>query len=96
MITGEDLLRVLDEMETIIENAPGKVVITSGHGSGMGEYGVYEHPSWALNSAVRAVPWATAKGENRNLYEVRGRTAMETETSEPTVEEHLRALGYRA
>lgn len=37
----------LDEVETVIENLLGKVVVTSDHGNGMGEWGVYAHPRWA-------------------------------------------------
>lgn len=90
---GKNLLRVLDEVETVIENSSGKVVITSDHGNGMGEWGVYGHPAWAINSEVRRVPWATATGESRRNYEIEGREKMSTKTQ--TVEENLRALGYR-
>lgn len=92
---GQNLVRVLDEIKTIVENASGKIVITSDHGNGMGEWGVYGHPGWAINSKVRNVPWAIATGKGKKTYTIKGQSEMETDVLEPSVEEHLRALGYQ-
>jgi hypothetical protein len=93
---GRNLLRVLDEVQTLLGNLDGKVVVTADHGNAMGEWFVYGHPNDMPLPIIKRVPWAVARGEGRHDYRVRGREAMATDLGEQDLEEHLRALGYRA
>ena len=91
---GQNLLRVLDEVEAIIRNSEGKIVVTSDHGNAMGEWGIYGHPANVPINVIRNVPWAETDGLGEHTYEVKGRGHMTTEAKTPSVEEHLQALGY--
>lgn len=92
---GQNLLRGLDEVHTLVRNTEGKVVITSDHGNGLGECGVYGHPPTTFIGAVRKVPWVEIDGLGINDYEIKGKAAMTTNSDETSVEEQLEALGYR-
>lgn len=92
---GKNLLRVLDEVKTIIENTDGKVVVTSDHGNAFGEWGIYGHPRYVPIKVLRSVPWVEANGCGEKTYEINGVEEMTTEEEEPTLNEHLEALGYR-
>lgn len=92
---GQNLLTVLDHVETILDNVTGTIAITSDHGNFVGEWGLYGHPSWVPLPAVKRVPWAVAEGNNQESYKIRDRDSITTvETEEPSVKEHLRQLGY--
>lgn len=91
---GENLLVVLDEVKTLIENTEGKVVVTSDHGNAMGSFGVYGHPKGQLHPKVRYVPWAVAEGQGGNDYKLKSRDEMETGASLQR-DELLQNLGYK-
>ena len=91
---GQNLLRVLDEVETLIDNVDGKVVITSDHGNAMGEFGFHGHPIYIPHPVVKRVPWAEARGADSGEYEVQGVEAISTGLNEQTLHENLSALGY--
>lgn len=59
---GQNLLLVLDHVETLIENFEGTVAVTSDHGNAMGEFGLYGHPGREAAPSIRGVPWAIASG----------------------------------
>lgn len=92
---GQNLLRGLDEVQTLVENTDADLVITSDHGNALGEMRMYGHPRYAAIPAVRKVPWVRVDCQGGGDYEVRGREAMTTGSEESTISENLRALGYR-
>lgn len=57
---GRNLLLVLDEVETLIDQFEGDVAVTSDHGNAMGEFGLYGHPFRGATPSIRRVPWAVA------------------------------------
>ena len=92
---GKHLLNVLDHVSVIIENVSGHVAITADHGNALGEFGVYGHPGYCLVPSVKRVPWATATGEGKETYTIRGVRENATDTmDEGEIDEHLRDLGY--
>ncbi|MFC7229668.1 LTA synthase family protein [Salinirubellus salinus] len=93
---GQNLLGVLDEVETVIRNVEGTVVVTSDHGNAMGEWFVYGHPKHNPVPAVKRVPWVLAEGAGRDDFEVREPEHVATGLGEQDLGEHLRALGYRS
>lgn len=88
------LERGLEEVERVVEDVEGTVLVTSDHGNLLGEYGFYGHPESMPLPPVRFVPWATVSGEGRR--EIDGVSRAEASDGELTdLEEHLEALGYR-
>jgi len=92
---GRNVLTVLDEVQTIIDNVSGTVVITSDHGNALGEFGIYGHPRYCALPSLRKVPWVEASGKGLEEYEVQGRSAMRTGLGEHDLDENLRSLGYK-
>lgn len=45
--TSKKLIRGLDEVEKIVRNSEGNIIIISDHGNALGEWGLYGHPGWA-------------------------------------------------
>jgi hypothetical protein len=85
---------VLEEVEKIIRNSDGRIIVTSDHGNALGEWGFYGHPRHVPISSIRRVPWAETSGIGENNYEVKGKEKMTTEVENLSVEENLEALGY--
>lgn len=52
-----NLIYVLKEVERLIENVDGKVVITSDHGELLGERGLFGHSFLITCKELRVVPW---------------------------------------
>lgn len=102
--TIDNLLLVLEEVEKLVEQLEGKIVITADHGEAFGEYFVFEHPSSVYIKALAEVPWFVIdKGKRRlaPLNKVPVSKATSLEESQPVnsgdqevLEERLRALGY--
>lgn len=91
---GKNLHRGLDEVETIVRDCQGDIIITSDHGNAMGEFGVHGHPDNHFIDSVRKVPWAKASGLGEGDYEVKGEERMKTMEVARSVENHLHRLGY--
>lgn len=90
----DNLRRALDDVELLLENVDAeRVAITADHGDALGEWGIYDHPVGCLHPAVRTVPWATTAATDRGTYEPD--LELERENGESSVEDRLRALGYR-
>lgn len=88
----DNLEFVLNEVSLLRENLPVKnTIITSDHGTALGEWGVYGHSGLPI-SAVRTVPWVSVPTEDvrSHIPEV-----TLTDDDETAVEEQLSALGYR-
>lgn len=96
---GQNLLLVLDHVETLIKNFDGKVAITADHGNAMGEFGLYGHPGRLAAPPIRRVPWAVTSGLGLDTYEVKNIDEVTSEgdsrDTNPELEQHLRDLGYQ-
>lgn len=55
---GQNLLTVLDQVETVVDRVEGNIAVTSDHGNAMGEFGLYGHPFSGAVPSIRRVPWA--------------------------------------
>lgn len=92
----ETLSYVLDEVDRLLEEIDGRVVVTSDHGNCIGERGwplpirQWGHPPGLRQSAVRSVPWLIREGDRR---EVMADDVGYENVAEPT-ERQLDALGY--
>jgi hypothetical protein len=83
---------LFEEINLIQKSCSGRIAVTSDHGNGMGEFGVYGHPRGIPTKSVRQVPWYEMEGEDSREYTPA--TEFEVEHSSD-VEERLLALGYK-
>lgn len=91
---GQNLMMALDEVQTIINNVTGDIIISSDHGNSLGEYGFYGHPRHVPTPELRRVPLARAEGLDLDTYTIKGRKQRKTDTETLSVDQNLRALGY--
>lgn len=89
-----NLRLVLDDIEqTLLNNLDAeKVVITSDHGNGMSEWGLYGHGRNQPFAALREVPWCTTTAVDDETYTPE--LEPETGASEDLAQERLEGLGY--
>lgn len=85
---------VLDEIQTLVTSIDARIVLTADHGNGLGEAGVYGHPTGLATRELRAVPVFELTATDTGGYEPEV-DWNEEDVSEDTVNERLRALGYR-
>lgn len=92
---------VFPHVERLVEELPGLTVLTSDHGNLLGEYTfpvpvkTYGHPPGIYRQELLTVPWVQfeTQGERRPITtELPGESEK---PSEQTIENRLRALGYR-
>ena len=93
----ENLRYVLDSVEVLLNNVnASKVVITADHAEAIGEWGVYNHPIGVPLKSVRTVPWyQTTATDNGSVNPDVENLKTKQKSDDQTVEEKLRALGYR-
>lgn len=87
----EEVKEGLDTLSTLLENYDAdSVLITADHGEAFGEWNDYGHNDGKINPKVRKVPlaWTTATDNGTREPQV-------NQSGSATVEEHLKALGYR-
>jgi hypothetical protein len=92
---GQNLSFGLDEVETIVREVSGRVVVTSDHGNALGEWGLYGHPRSVPIPVIKRVPWAETTGEGKREYEIKSKAEIRTGLGEQDLNSHLEALGYR-
>ncbi|QLD87074.1 hypothetical protein HWV23_15530 [Natronomonas halophila] len=83
----------LDDIELLLNNLDAtETIITSDHGNGMGEWGIYGHPLHMPFEPLRKVPWiqTTARDQQTHTPE-----EYEATTDETSIEDRLAALGYK-
>ncbi|ELZ04601.1 hypothetical protein [Natrialba aegyptia] len=90
---GQNLLTVLDEVDTLLTHLSGTIAITADHANGLGELGVYGHPGYSPVPAVKRVPWVTAVGQGQS-YSVSDLDALMDRNEGSNTDEQLEALGY--
>lgn len=75
----ENLRYVLDYLPVLLENVDAeRVAITADHRNGLGEFGVFGHPSQVLTPELRKVPWSET-------------TAMDKKTRKPELCQYNRS-----
>ena len=92
----DNLRYALDDVAILLDNLDAeRVVLTADHGNGVGEFGVYGHPSDLLVPAVRRVPWVETTARDTGDHDPA--TWLETTddaTTDADVQDRLQALGY--
>lgn len=89
---------VLPSVKRLVEELPGKTIVTSDHGNAFGLRGVpvpvriYGHPGGLRYEALVKVPWIEFESDKRREIESGSVTAEETDSD--VVQERLKALGY--
>jgi hypothetical protein len=83
---------VLDSVETLLNNIDAdRTIISSDHGEAFGEWSMYGHQIAALHPHVKYVPWAETTAKDTMSHNPN----REWTKSDHSVEDHLRALGYK-
>lgn len=89
----ENLELVLPHAMTLVDQLDGKSVITSDHGNGFGEWGIYGHDPYRHIAQLTTVPWVEFDAERRNVRPS-DRICSSRELDVGTVSERLQHLGY--
>lgn len=84
---------VLDEVEILLNNFDGNVVLSSDHGEAFGKFGFWRHPPGCPLPSVRRVPWVETTGRDSGEYEPIAPGPTEVDTS-ADVETRMENLGY--
>jgi len=89
----DNLRWVLDDIQIILENVDAETVtITADHGECFGERGMYGHPRHGRVDALRRVPWIQTEAIDKETHEPE---PIDETTETMTVDDQLKALGYR-
>lgn len=90
---------VAGEVERLLSEIEGKVVVTSDHGNLFGKYTFpvpikeFGHSSGLPQPSLATVPWAVREGNRRRITE--GGSHSSSEASADEIASHLEALGYK-
>lgn len=85
---------VLEDVALLRENVSADTfVISADHGQALGEYFVAGHPDGIPIAVLREVPWIETDATDRGTHEPAASDARAE--SEESIDEKLRALGYR-
>lgn len=93
----DNLQWVLDDVDLLTTNCDADMVVTSDHGNGLGELGIYGHPNGIPFDVVREVPWVPISGRDEAEYEPElpdGYLRSEHGIASEELSDHLNALGY--
>ncbi|RDI70204.1 hypothetical protein [Halopelagius longus] len=83
---------VLEEVELLLENVEGDVVISADHANALGEWGVFGHPRNSWVPAAKRVPWLELESTDQETYEPDPLPAPDDEAD---IDAQLEALGYK-
>lgn len=90
----DNLRYVLNSVQKLVKNYDAdRSVITSDHGNGFGEHGIYGHPRHCAFPQVRKVPWVLIN--SRDEKQTHPKVSEKPREDGVDVEDRLRALGYR-
>jgi hypothetical protein len=95
-----NLRRVLPSVERLLDELPGKTVVTADHGNMLGERArpipirEWGHPRGIYTSELVTVPWLVVDGETRRDIVAEQGVEGEDGAEEDVVKERLRQLGY--
>lgn len=87
----DNLRWVLEDIDRLRRAVDADLLVTSDHGNGMGEWGVWSHPPNSRVPVLRRVPWVHCEGRGQGGFESVGRGG---EGVDAGVDEQLAALGY--
>lgn len=91
---------VLEHVERLISEIPGKTVISSDHGNYVGERASlipiheYGHPRGLYDKPVVCIPWLECTSGDRREIVTEPSSAAHSETDSETVKNRLQNLGY--
>ncbi|WP_436932535.1 hypothetical protein [Halosimplex halobium] len=88
----ENLEVTLPYVEELVDQLPGKTVITSDHGNALGRRGVYGHPNRCFMKELVTVPWLIVPFDQRR--ETTPSEIREQSMGHSDVEDRLADLGY--
>lgn len=97
----QTLLLVLEHAEEVVEELPGKTVITSDHGNMFGERGYpipireWGHPPGLSYRPLVEVPWLVCEFDDRKQIIAESPRDRRLEPDPAVVEERLESLGYK-
>lgn len=90
----ENLEATMPHIRRLLDELPGKTVVTSDHGEAFGEGGVYGHPPFTFIEELQKVPWLVVESDSRKEI-IRDSAGDKTGAIDETVEERLKDLGYQ-
>lgn len=88
----DNLRYVLDDIENLLKNVEGKVVISADHGELFGKYMHYHMPG-NVHPKLKKVPWVEIEASDKRTIEPNVELGGHAEANEVS-EEQLEALGY--
>ena len=103
----DNLEWVLDDLTRLTANCDGTIAMTSDHGNGLGEFGVWSHPPGTPVPALRRVPWVVREGRDRETCDPALPDSLREDVAGgegedgadggdgDEIESRLEALGYR-
>lgn len=88
----ENLELVMDDVALLLENVDAeRAIVTSDHGNGLGERGVYGHPGRIPFDSLRRVPWIEVTASDTGDFDPGTREATDTDSD---IQKRLESLGY--
>lgn len=96
----DNLEYVMESVSEVVDDLPGRTVVTSDHGNMLGEWGlpfpirIYGHPPRLRFPELVNVPWAVVENGPRKEIVDDGVTELSSEEGD-LVEQRLEELGYR-
>jgi hypothetical protein len=92
----DNLIWVLDDVQRLLNNCDGRIVLTSDHGNGIGVWDVWSHPPGVAIPAVRRVPWVPLEGRDLRTHRPGvPNHVVDSSVRDDAVEARLADLGYR-
>lgn len=93
----ENLRLALKEVERLVQNSAGKIIITADHGECFGEHFLFAHPGGVRVKELIEVPWLIMDVQNTAdivAFDEEYGGGDDTKIDEEIIKERLRALGY--
>jgi hypothetical protein len=91
----DNLRWVLDDLQLLLSNLDAeRVVISSDHGNGIGEYGCYSHPAYVPLPVLKRVPWVEVSATDDRTHVPRADTRSDETVEDAVVTDRLADLGY--
>lgn len=93
----DNLHWALEAVDEFRKQVDANILVTSDHGNGLGEYGVWSHPPNNSSPVLRRVPAIDVEGVNSLNWDgnVIGNPPVTTEQESTNINKQLSALGYR-
>lgn len=88
----ENLELTLPHVERLADGLKGKTVVSSDHGNGLGEWGIYGHPCGHYHPTLVDVPWFIPPFDERK--QMQDGELQDPEETDELAKERLEDLGY--